>query len=121
MNKMKLELGQKVYHQRIYSGKEEMKIVGIREDEVELEGDYSGGTNYTIEKDWLHIEGLIFIKNEDIINKLKPIFNDDNFIGDVCLSYLHDFGLLTDDEKNKLIFECKEWFRSILNNLYYKI
>jgi hypothetical protein len=35
-----------------------MEIVGIRKDEVELEGDYSGGTHCVTQKDWLPIEGI---------------------------------------------------------------
>jgi len=33
------ELKMKVFHEKIYNGKELMTIVGIREFEVELEGD----------------------------------------------------------------------------------
>ena len=63
---------------------------------------------------------------EEIVRKhqsqLKPqegesnLFSDDKFIGNVCLSYRHDFGLMSEDEKDKLIFECKEWMRAIKNN-----
>lgn len=58
----KLELDQKVYHKDIYWGREEMKIVGIRKNSVELEGDWSGGTHNVCQKDWMPIEGLIFKK-----------------------------------------------------------
>jgi hypothetical protein len=51
------ELGMKVYHKSIYNGKELMEIVGIRKTEIELEGDYSGGTHNVKQKDWLPIEG----------------------------------------------------------------
>lgn len=53
-----IKLGMNVYHKRLYDYHEQMKIVGIREFEVELEGDYSGGTNNVCQKDWLPIEGL---------------------------------------------------------------
>lgn len=52
------ELGMIVYHESIYDGKEQMKVVGIRTTEVELEGDYSGGTNNVIQKDWMPTKGL---------------------------------------------------------------
>lgn len=55
-----IELGAKVYHKDIYDGKELMEIVGIRKTQVELEGDYSGGTHAVCQKDWLSIEGIIF-------------------------------------------------------------
>lgn len=56
---MDLFIGQKVYHKEIYDGKELMTVVGIREIEVELEGDYSGGTHNVCQKDWLPIDGVI--------------------------------------------------------------
>ena len=51
-------LGMKVFHEKIYDGREMMEIVGIRKTEVELEGDFSGGTHLVTQKDWLPIEGL---------------------------------------------------------------
>lgn len=69
---MKLELGQKVYHQLIYWGKEEMEVVGIRKKEVELQGDYSGGTHNVCQTGWMPIEGVLLSKSEtpysEIIN-----------------------------------------------------
>lgn len=56
---MEIHLGQKAKHKSLYNGKEEFTIVGIRAKEVELEGDYSGGTHNVNQKDWLPIEGLI--------------------------------------------------------------
>jgi hypothetical protein len=56
------ELGMKVYHEKIYGGKELMTVVGIRKTEIELEGDYSGGTHNVIEKDWLPIEGAFRLR-----------------------------------------------------------
>lgn len=44
MKAEKLRLGMIVYHRDIYQCREPLKVVGIKEDEVELEGDYSGGT-----------------------------------------------------------------------------
>ena len=54
-----IELGKKVYHEAIYNGKELMEIVGIRKTEVELEGDYSGGTHNVTQSSWMPIDGLI--------------------------------------------------------------
>ena len=59
---LKPELGMQVFHERIYNGKEQMKVVGIRESEVELEGDYSGGTHLVNQKDWLQIKGLFRLR-----------------------------------------------------------
>jgi hypothetical protein len=67
---MDLKLGQKVYHKDIYWGKEQMKVVGIREKEVELEGDYSGGTHNVCQKDWEPLEGVLLEKNETTYSEL---------------------------------------------------
>ena len=48
---------------------------------------------------------------------LEKLFSDESFIGNVCLSYRHSFGLMNEEDKEKLKFQCKEWMRSILNNL----
>ena len=61
----KLYLGRTVYHKDLYWVREPMKIVGIRENEVELEGDYSGGTHNVCQTDWLPIEGVLFKRNEN--------------------------------------------------------
>lgn len=46
----------------------------------------------------------------------KSRFDSDLFISNVCSSYRHDFGLMTEDDQQKLCFECKEWMRAIQNN-----
>jgi hypothetical protein len=63
--KDELKLGMKVYHSGIYKGKEKMEIIGIRKNEVELQGDYSGGTHNVCQSDWLPIEGLILPTEKD--------------------------------------------------------
>ncbi len=59
MKSENIKLGQLAYHKDVYWGREQMKVVGIRETEVELEGDYSGGTHNVCQKDWLPIDGLL--------------------------------------------------------------
>lgn len=54
-----LTINQLVYHKDIYWGREQMKIVGLREEEVELEGDWSGGIHNVCQRDWMPIEGII--------------------------------------------------------------
>ncbi len=46
-------------------------------------------------------------------------FNSDTFIDNVCLSYRHDFGLMAEQDRQMLRFECKEWMRAISNNWEY--
>lgn len=50
------------------------------------------------------------------LNELKERFDSEKFISNVCLSFRHDFGLLTYPERQKLRHECKEWMRAISNN-----
>jgi len=50
------------------------------------------------------------------IANVSERFNDEDFITNVCLSYRHDYGLLSNNDRNILRFECKEWMRAILNN-----
>lgn len=70
MSTKKLELGMTVYHTDIYHGQEPMKIVGIREKEVELEGDYSGGITNLCQKDWQSRSGVL-------IKKAKPLIKEE--------------------------------------------
>jgi len=74
---MNLSLGETVYHKDIYWGKEPMKVVGIRREEVELEGDYSGGTHNVCQKSWIKIKGLLKNKSKksylDIIDSFGII------------------------------------------------
>jgi hypothetical protein len=54
--------------------------------------------------------------SEETKKYTESIFNDEDFITNVCLSYRHDYGLLSDNERGIIRLECKEWFRAILNN-----
>lgn len=60
---MNFSLGQIVYHKDVYEHKEQLKIVGIRENELELEGDYSGGTHNVKQKQWMSIKGVSRVYN----------------------------------------------------------
>jgi hypothetical protein len=51
-------LGQTVYHREVYERHEPLVVVGIRENELELEGDYSGGIYPEKQKAWLPIKGV---------------------------------------------------------------
>ena len=57
------QIGQTVYHRNVYEHKEPLKIVGILEDKLLLEGDFSGGTHNIIQRDWLPIKGTSRIYN----------------------------------------------------------
>ena len=58
-----LRIGQKVYHRKVYEHREPLTIVGIKETEVELEGDFSGGTYPVKSRAWLPLQGLSRIYN----------------------------------------------------------
>jgi 8-oxo-dGTP diphosphatase len=57
--------------------------------------------------------------SQQSIGKEKIVPNDTKFIGNVCLSFRHDFGLMPIEDRLKLQFEAKEWIRAINNNLPY--
>lgn len=54
-------LGDRVTHPDIYHGNEVFTVVGIRERELELEleGDWSGGTHGTVQRAWHPLEGTV--------------------------------------------------------------
>ena len=62
-------IGDIVYHRSVYEHKEPLKVVGIAEDKLLLEGDYSGGTHNVVQRDWLPIKGTSRIRNHTF--KLK--------------------------------------------------
>jgi hypothetical protein len=63
-NKNKIELYDQVCHPDIYHGNETFLVVGLRvkPDQVELEGDWSGGTHNVCQRDWHKLEGTIIVK-----------------------------------------------------------
>lgn len=50
-----------VYVEDIYNGREPFKVVGIRENQIELQGDYSGGTHNVNQKSWIDIDKCFVI------------------------------------------------------------
>lgn len=45
----------------------------------------------------------------------KP--NNPQTIQNICMSYQHDFGLLSENAQRTLVFQCEEWLRAIENTL----
>jgi hypothetical protein len=60
-----------VYIEDVYQGKEPFKVVGIRQNEIELEGDFSGGTHNVCQKDWFK-DDKVFIVKELCDKELEP-------------------------------------------------
>jgi len=54
--------------------------------------------------------------NPSCLGAVMNRFNSELFIDNVCLSYRHDFGLLAEQDKQRIRFECREWMRGISNN-----
>ena len=49
--------------------------------------------------------------------KMSELSNDPKFLFDICLSFRHDFGLLSAELQEGINFQAKEWLRAIQNNL----
>jgi len=64
-------IGDIVYHRLVYEHNEPLKVVGITEEKLLLEGDYSGGTHNVIQRDWLPIKGTSRIKNHAFKEKVR--------------------------------------------------
>lgn len=61
-NRSQLKFDMQVYHQKIYNGNEILTVVGIRKDQVELKGDYSG-LGLDNSSCWLSLDGVLVEQN----------------------------------------------------------
>lgn len=66
-----LKMGDTVYHRSVYNHKEPLKIIGITEDKLLLEGDYSGGTSPLRQSGWLPIKGTSRVYNHDFKQRAR--------------------------------------------------
>jgi hypothetical protein len=60
-----------VYCDDLYWGHEPFKIVGIRENKIEIEGDFSGGTHNVTQRDWIDVE-KVFVVTTVCVEQIKP-------------------------------------------------
>lgn len=51
-------LGDSVVSPALYNGKEVFKVIGIRATEIEIQGDFSGGTHNVTQSSWFPIDRL---------------------------------------------------------------
>lgn len=65
------KIGQTVYHRNIYNHREPLKIKGITENELLLEGDFSGGTNNVCQSSWLPIKGTSRVYNHEFKERAR--------------------------------------------------
>lgn len=70
-NRIDFKIGETVYHRNVYEHKEPLKIVGILEKELLLEGDFSGGTNNVCQRSWFPINGTSRIYNHAFKEKVR--------------------------------------------------
>ena len=70
-------------------------------------------------KNWLG-EVLMAVRGMLLLSKTgsEDLLSDQEFLSNVCLSYRHDFGFLSHEEREIVMFEAKEWLRAILNNIF---
>lgn len=63
MEAQDLKIGMIVYHRDVYNYREALEIVSLKQNEMEVEGDLSGGTHAIRQKTWLPIDGASLICN----------------------------------------------------------
>lgn len=58
------------------------------------------------------------VKNNAVLPHVSNSALQDNskLVNNMCMSYRHDFGLMAEQDKQALRFECKEWLRAYENN-----
>lgn len=79
MNEMDLKIGECIYHKDLYYYRKPFKVVGITEDTVELEGDFSGMNNI-IQRYVFPIKGVSRIYNYGFKLQSRALANRARFI-----------------------------------------
>ena len=69
-------------------------------------------------KVWNECEQEKAVKNNTVLPLVSNSALQDNskLVDNMCMSYRHDFGLMAEQDKQSLRFECKEWLRAYENN-----
>lgn len=126
-----LKLNMIVYHEKVYNGREELKIVGIRECEVEVEGDFSGGTHQIHQKTWLPIKGLSLHRNQSVSEDKSVEWFQDAIQRFKTRSSTRFVWRVPDIHKDNLIFETSycskkihatwEMFKEYFNDKVYHL
>lgn len=63
MKAQDLKIGMIVYHRDVYNYREALEVVSLKQNEMEVEGDFSGGTHAIRQRSWLPIDGTSLIYN----------------------------------------------------------
>jgi hypothetical protein len=79
---MDVKLYDTVRHKEIYDGNQEFVVIGIRLNQVELQGDFSGGTHNVCQRSWVDKKGLILNEKptEYIICSAIHFLNDNEYV-----------------------------------------
>ncbi len=64
-------IGDIIYHRSVYEHKEPLKVVGVTEDMLWVEGDFSGGTHNIKQRSWVPIKGTSRIRNHTLKEKAR--------------------------------------------------
>lgn len=83
-NKFPIQMGETVYHVSVYNHREPLKVVGIKEKKLFLEGDYSGGTHNVRQRSWLPIKGTSRIYNHAQKEEFRKQANDIEILAYPC-------------------------------------
>jgi len=91
-----------------------------RIEEIQKETAYpdSISVQQALLKVWNECEQGKVVKNNAVLPLVSNCALQDNgkLVDNMCLSYRHDFGLMAEQDKQALRFECKEWLRAYENN-----
>jgi hypothetical protein len=105
-----LRIGQLVYHSMFYNGKKQAKIVGITQSEVELQGDFEGGT-YPIDglSKKLHSKKVEYVE----------LIRDKNILGysPILIETGKKPKMFLDKEKMPVSFKTKKEAKNYVKNL----
>ena len=91
-----------------------------RIEEIQKETAYpdSISVQQALLKVWNECEQEKAVKNNAVLPLVSNSALQDNskLVDNMCMSYRHDFGLMAEQDKQELRFECKEWLRAYENN-----
>ena len=107
----------------IFYGFETLNLIDMntkRIEEIQKETAYpdSISVQQALLKVWNECEQEKAVKNNAVSPLVSNSALQDNskLVDNMCMSYRHDFGLMTEQDKQALRFECKEWLRAYENN-----
>lgn len=91
-----------------------------RIEEIQKETAYpdSISVQQALLKVWNECEQEKAVKNNAVSPLVSNSALQDNgkLVDNMCMSYRYDFGLMAEQDKQALRFECKEWLRAYENN-----